>query len=109
MMTGIELPVRAIREYISSALSLVVHLTRLRDGRRVVTSITEVVGMEGDQITLQEIFSFKYRGVDSEGTVLGSIAATGIRPMFADHLKDLGHDLPPDLFLEADTLARTRS
>ena len=99
MMAGIELPVRAIREYISSALSLVVHLARFKDGSRRITHITEVIGMEGDLITLQDVFRFQYEGgVDEEGRVKGAIRLTGIRPMFADHLAELGIALPQDAF-----------
>jgi pilus assembly protein CpaF len=99
MMAGTELPVRAIREYISSALSLVVHLARLKDGSRRVTHITEVTGMEGDRISLQDIFRFEYLGgVDDEGRVRGAIRLTGIRPMFADHLAELGIHLPRTIF-----------
>ena len=106
MMAGTELPVRAIREYISSALSLIVHLTRMKDGSRRVTSITEVVGMEGDLITLQEIFRFKYAGrVDEEGRVLGKIEPTGIRPNFADHFADVGIPLPRGIF-DAEEMRR---
>jgi pilus assembly protein CpaF len=99
MMAGIELPVRAIREYISSALSLIVHLARFKDGSRRITHITEVTGMEGDLITLQDIFRFEYQGgLDEEGRVKGAIRLTGIRPMFADHLAELGIRLPQDAF-----------
>jgi pilus assembly protein CpaF len=102
MMAGIELPIRAIREYIASALSLIVHLTRLRDGTRRITHITEVVGLEGDLITLQEIFRWEYqRGVDESGHVRGRIAPTGIRPIFADELTAVGIDLPSDVFENA--------
>jgi len=99
MMAGIELPVRAIREYISSALSLVVHLARLRDGSRRIVHITEVTGMEGDLISLQDVFRFEYLGgVDAQGRVKGAIRATGIRPTFADHLAELGIHLPMTVF-----------
>ncbi|MFH1330358.1 MAG: CpaF family protein [Actinomycetota bacterium] len=99
MMAGIELPVRAIREYISSALSLVVHLARLKDGSRRITHITEVTGMEGDLISLQEVFRFEYRGgMDEEGRVRGAILPTGIRPMFVDHLAELGIEIPRTAF-----------
>jgi pilus assembly protein CpaF len=111
MMAGIELPVRAIREYISSALTLVVHLARFKDGSRRITHITEVVGMEGDLITLQDIFRFQYEGgVDEEGRVKGAIRLTGIRPMFADHLAELGIPLPQDAFDRAfpGTLGKRR-
>ena len=99
MMAGIELPVRAIREYISSALRLVVHLARLKDGTRRITHITEVTGMEGDLISLQDVFRFEYLGGTGEdGRVNGAIRATGIRPMFADHLSELGIELPRSAF-----------
>jgi len=99
MMAGIDLPVRAIREYISSALSLLVHLSRLKDGSRRITHITEVVAMEGDLISLQDIFRFQYGGgLDEHSRVRGEIRATGIRPMFADHLDELGIDLPKGIF-----------
>ncbi|MFH1331417.1 MAG: CpaF family protein [Actinomycetota bacterium] len=102
MMAGIELPMRAIREYISSALSLVVHLARFKDGSRRITHITEVSGMEGDLISLQEVFRFEYLGgTDEQGRVKGVIRPTGIRPMFADHLAELGVDLPRTVFERA--------
>jgi pilus assembly protein CpaF len=99
MMAGIELPVRAIREYISSALRLVVHLARFRDGSRRISHITEVTGMEGDLISLQDVFRFDYQGGMSEdGRVNGAIRPTGIRPMFADHLTEQGITLPRTAF-----------
>jgi pilus assembly protein CpaF len=99
MMAGIELPVGAIREYIASALSLVVHLGRFRDGSRKVTHITEVVGREGDLITLQDIFTFQHMGgLDEHGKMRGAVRPTGIRPGFADHMADMGLALPPELF-----------
>ena len=99
LMAGVDLPSRAIREQISSALDLVVHLTRLRDGSRRITHITEVVGMEGDTITIQDIFAFDYRaGFDSDGRFAGVVEPTGIRPRFSDHLSDLGIELPAGVF-----------
>ena len=99
MMAGTELPVRAIREYISSALDLIVHISRFKDGSRRVTSVAEVVGMEGELITLQEIFHFKYSGrLDDEGRVIGSMEPTGIRPLFADHLAEMGIPLDGRIF-----------
>jgi pilus assembly protein CpaF len=99
MMAGIELPVKAIREYISSALRLVVHLARFRDGSRRISHITEVTGMEGDLISLQDVFRFDYQGGMSEdGRVNGAIRPTGIRPMFADHLTEQGITLPRTAF-----------
>lgn len=99
LMAGFDLPVRAIREQVSSAVDLIVHVARLRDGTRRITHITEVEGMEGDVITLQDLFLFDFgMGVDEEGRYLGHLKATGIRPSFSQQLQDLGVELPPDLF-----------
>jgi pilus assembly protein CpaF len=99
LMAGVDLPTRAIREQVASALDLIVHQTRLRDGSRRITHITEVNGMEGDVITLQDIFLFDYHaGVDEHGRYLGSLKPTGIRPAFLEKLADQGITLSPDLF-----------
>jgi pilus assembly protein CpaF len=99
LMAGFDLPVRAIREQISSAVDMVVHIARLRDGTRRVTHVTEVEGMEGDIITLQDLFLFDFgMGVDEDGRYLGRLKATGIRPSFSDRLSDIGIRLPGDLF-----------
>jgi pilus assembly protein CpaF len=99
LMAGFDLPVRAIREQMASALDLIVHLTRLRDGTRRITHVTEVQGMEGDVITLQDIFLFDYSmGVDGSGRFKGSLKPTGIRPRFAEKLADYGIKLKADLF-----------
>jgi len=99
LMAGIELPSRAIREQVSSSLDLIVHLSRMRDGSRRVTQVTEIVGMEGDTITTQDIFEFDYSaGVDGQGRSLGTIVPTGVRPRFTERLKDLGIELPPQIF-----------
>ncbi len=99
LMAGLDLPVRAIREQISSALNLIVHLSRLRDGSRRVTQISEVVGMEGQVVTLQDIFAFDYAaGLDAEGRFVGSVEATGIRPQFTERLEALGVKLDPAVF-----------
>jgi pilus assembly protein CpaF len=99
LMAGFDLPVRAIREQMASALDLIVHLTRLRDGTRRITHVTEVQGMEGDVITLQDIFMFDYSaGVDEAGRFKGSLNPTGIRPRFAEKLADHGIKLKADLF-----------
>jgi len=99
LMAGMDLPVRAIREQVASALDLIVHTHRLRDGTRRITHVTEVVGMEGDIITLQDLMLFDYgMGVDEDGKYLGRLKATGIRPTFSEHLANLGIALPPDLF-----------
>jgi pilus assembly protein CpaF len=99
LMAGMDLPIRAIREQVASAIDMVVHTHRLRDGTRRVTHVTEVVGMEGDIITLQDLMLFDYgMGVDEDGTYLGRLKATGIRPSFSDHLENMGVPLPAELF-----------
>ena len=99
LMSGFELPVRAIREQMASALDMIVHITRLRDGTRRITHVTEVQGMEGDVITLQDLFLFDFgMGVDTDGRFRGHLKSTGIRPKFAERLADLGIRLSGDLF-----------
>ena len=100
LMAGFDLPVRAIREQIASAVDLIVHVARLRDGTRRVTHVTEVEGMEGDVITLQDLFLFDYgEGIDEEtGRFRGRLKATGIRPSFSEDLAAQGIRLPADLF-----------
>lgn len=99
LMGGLDLPLRAIREQIASAVDVIVQLTRLRDGTRRVTSVTEVQGMEGQIITLQDIYAFDYAaGVDASGRFLGATVPTGIRPQFTERLQDLGIELPQGLF-----------
>ncbi|MHB1406459.1 MAG: CpaF family protein [Desulfitobacteriaceae bacterium] len=98
MMAGMELPMRAIREQIASAIDLIVQQSRLRDGSRRITHITEVLGMEGDVIVLQDIFRFEQTGIDNQGKVQGYYRATGIRPQFGDRLIAAGQELPQDLF-----------
>ena len=94
MMSGLELPVRAIREQIASALDLVVHLARMRDGTRRVVEISEVNGMEGDTLTLSTLFKFDYeRGFDENGHYAGDLIPTGLRPMFSDELHYMGIEL----------------
>ncbi len=100
LMSGIDIPIRAIREQIASAVNLIVHLQRFRDGGRRITHVTEVVGMEGDVITLQDIFLYDYSmGIDeASGEYLGRLKATGIRPSVSAALEEQGTDLPAELF-----------
>ncbi|HMS88498.1 MAG TPA: CpaF family protein [Acidimicrobiales bacterium] len=99
LMAGFDLPVRAIREQMASAIDCVVQLTRLRDGTRRITHITEVQGMEGDVITTQDVFLFDFgMGVDEHGRFRGHLKATGVRPKFAEKLADQGIRLGPEVF-----------
>ena len=99
LMAGMDLPLRAIREQIASAVNLIVHISRLRDGTRRVTHVTEVQGMEGDVVTLQDAFVFDYSaGVDAHGRFLGRPIPTGVRPRFVDHFAELGIPLSPAVF-----------
>jgi pilus assembly protein CpaF len=106
LMAGMDLPVRAIREQMASAVDLVVQLTRLRDGTRRITHVSEVQGMEGDVIVLQDVFLFDFgMGVDENGRFLGHLKSTGIRPRFAERLADYGIRLGPEVFA-AEPFAR---
>lgn len=98
LMSGMDLPVRAIREQIHSGLDIVIHQSRMRDGSRKVVNITEVVGMEGDTITLQDIFTFKIEGVDNYGRIKGNFVATGIRPNFLEKISASGILVRDDWF-----------
>ena len=99
LMAGFDLPVRAIREQMASAIDLIIQIARLRDGSRRVTHITEVQGMEGDVITLQDIFLFDFSaGVDDQGRYRGVLKATGIRPKFAEKLVAQGIRLGSEVF-----------
>jgi pilus assembly protein CpaF len=97
MMAGMELPVRAIREQVSSAIDLVVHEERMRDGTRKVVNITEVSGMEGDVITMTDIFVFEQSGYEG-GKIVGRLRPTGLRPKFMDKIENSGIHLPPSIF-----------
>lgn len=100
LMNEHPLPEKAIRQQVSSAVHLIVQASRLQDGSRKVTSITEVVGMEGTTITMQEIFKFEQTGVDENGKVIGKHTATGVRPRFATMCQSRGLTLPNDLFIK---------
>lgn len=99
LMAGTELTVRAIREQVASALDLIVHQARMKDGTRRITHVTEVIGMEGDVVTLQDIFLFDYhQGMDEHGHFRGNLKATGLRPSFMTKLEDHGIQVPAQVF-----------
>ncbi len=100
LFAGTNLPERAMREQISSALDLVIQATRMADGTRRVVSVTEVTGMDGDVVQLQEIFRFRRQGIAPDGTVIGQFEATGVRPRFIERLQLAGIELPATLFIE---------
>ena len=99
LMAGMDLTIRALREQIAAAIDLVIHVARLQDGTRRVTSVTEVVGMEGDSITLQDLFTFHSTGtLDDRGRVVGRLVPTGLRPAFLERLKERNVTLDPNIF-----------
>ncbi|OBR90311.1 MULTISPECIES: CpaF family protein [Clostridium] len=97
LMSGMNLPIKAIRDQVASAIDIIVQQSRLMDGSRKITYITEVQGMEGDVIILQDIFKFEQRGVDNKGKVRGEFIPTGIMPKFVQKLKEKGINVPPDI------------
>jgi pilus assembly protein CpaF len=97
LMAGMDLPHRAIREQMASAIDLIVHQDRMRDGTRKVTSISEIQGMEGDVITLSEIFRFEQTGIEN-GKVIGRLRPTGLRPKYMHKIQEAGIMLPPSIF-----------
>ncbi|KUO55393.1 MAG: type II secretion system protein E [Sphingomonadales bacterium BRH_c3] len=98
LMSGIDMPQRAVRAQIASAINVVLQVSRLSDGRRKVTSLSEITGMEGETITMQEIFRFKKTGIDESNKVIGHFEATGIRPKFLLEAETYGVSLPAELF-----------
>jgi pilus assembly protein CpaF len=99
-MAGYDLPLRAMRRQIASAVHLILQAERLSGGARKVTSITELVGMEGDVLVSQEVFTFVQRGIDGQGRAVGQFAATGIRPACMPRIRAAGFDLPPNFFAQ---------
>ena len=97
-MGSANMPSKVARAQISSAIGVIIQVNRLTDGRRKVSSISELTGMEGDVITMQEVFTYRQTGVDSDGTVKGYFQATGVRPKFCDRLKAFGVTLPDSTF-----------
>ncbi len=98
LMAGLDLPIRVAREQIASAVDLIVQQTRLRDGSRKITQITELAGMEGDTVVLSDIFKFEISGINSSGNVLGDMKPTGIRPLFSNRLEQAGFKLKPEIY-----------
>ncbi|HVB14165.1 MAG TPA: CpaF family protein [Candidatus Dormibacteraeota bacterium] len=97
LMGGVELPTKAIRQQVASAIDIIVQLNRLRDGSRRITAISEVVGMEGDTITMQDIFLMKAEGIDQQGNLKNEFELTGVRPQILDRLFDMGLAVPPEI------------
>ncbi|MCD8508806.1 MAG: CpaF family protein [Bacillus sp. (in: Bacteria)] len=102
LMAGVELPVKAIREQISGALDVIIQQSRLKDGSRKIVKITEVQGMEGDIIVLQDIFTFEQYGRDDNGKIIGKLVPTGVRPKFYERLEASGITIPPNVFIREE-------
>jgi pilus assembly protein CpaF len=98
MMAGLEMPLLAIRRQIASAVNLIIHISRLTDGSRKITHITEVSGMEGEVVTMSDIFKFEQSGVAQDGKIQGTLRATGLRPMFSPRLEVVGYKLRGEIF-----------
>lgn len=99
LMAGMDLPLKVVRQQVSSAIDLIIQQTRLKDGSRKVTQITEVVGMEGDTVVLTDIFKFEQTGVAKDGKILGELKPTGIRPLFSPRLESSGYKLSGEIFM----------
>jgi pilus assembly protein CpaF len=111
LMSGMELPLTVVRRQIVSAINLIIQQSRLRDGSRKVTHVTEVQGLEGETVVLQDIFTFNEQGEDETGKVMGTLEPTGIRPKFSERLTKHGFSLPPAMFMkqsQADLLGKGR-
>ena len=98
LMAGMDLPLRVVREQIASAVDLIIQLSRLKDGSRRITHITEVSGMEGDTVVMTDIFKFEQTGLDSDGKIIGELKPSGIRPLFTPRLEANGYKLGPEVF-----------
>jgi pilus assembly protein CpaF len=99
LMAGMDLPLKVVRQQISSAIDLIVQQSRLKDGQRKVTAITEVAGMEGDIVVLTDIFKFNQTGVTQDGKIQGELKPTGIRPLFTPRLEAAGYKLGAEIFM----------
>jgi pilus assembly protein CpaF len=104
LMSGMDLPLKVVRQQISSAVDLIIQQTRLKDGSRKVTAITEVVGMEGEVVVLTDIFKFDQTGVGQDGKIIGELKPTGIRPIFGPRLEAAGFKLGAEIFMPAGGL-----
>ena len=98
MMSGMDLPSRAIREQVAAAIHMILQIGRLSDGSRKVISVSEIQGMEGNVIVLQDLFTFQQKGIGEGGKVLGTMQATGMVPKFIDRFSSAGIHLPPEIF-----------
>ena len=98
LFAGYDLPLRVVREQIASAIDLVIQQDRLRDGSRKITAVSEVVGMEGETVVMNDIFRYKETGTSEDGIVLGDFEPTGMRPIFEPRLKRAGFRLSPEIF-----------
>jgi pilus assembly protein CpaF len=98
LLAGLNNSIKDIREQIAGAIDVIIQQTRLMDGTRKIINITEVQGMEGENIVLQDIFSFKQKGINSEGKIIGQLIPTGVRPKFYDRLEASGIHIPASLF-----------
>jgi pilus assembly protein CpaF len=108
-MANLNIPDKAVRQQVSSAVNLVLQVTRLTDGTRRVTSISEITGMEQDVIAMQEIFTFQQNGINEAGQVIGRFRATGVRPKCADKIASAGMPLPMDMFSHAQAVNEPRA
>ncbi|WP_202078120.1 CpaF family protein [Caldalkalibacillus salinus] len=99
LMAGVDLPVRAIREQIAGAIDVIIQQTRMKDGTRRIVAITEVQGLEGDIVVLQDIFAFQQDGIDADGKIQGRLVPTGVRPKFYERLENSGMEIPPSVFV----------
>ena len=97
-MTGVELPISASRAQIASAVNLIVQVKRLQDGSRRMTSVTEIVGMEGEIVSMQEIFKYEIYSTGDDGKIIGEFVPTGMRSAYADRFKQWGYDLPASIY-----------
>lgn len=98
-MAGYDIPMRALRTQVASALQVVIQVRRMSGGKRKVTSVTEITGMEGDSIQMHDLFTFEQNGVSSDGNAVGHFTCTGIRPRCIDKIESRGISLPNDLFM----------